>query len=251
MSNRQGEHLSDQLLAILCHDISNPLSVLAFNLEILAKTEFEGSQDINQQRFFRCQTAVKKIRSILVMVRDAHALQLGKINITVEPVSLRKCWDQAVSDYETSLLVKKINIQETEWPSTDWVMGHEQILISHVFSNLLSNAIKFSSASKTLWVGVQNSIDNENEVSFYISDEGPGIPQSKIEFLFDFKKQTTSTGSDHERGTGLGLPILRFFLNQLLAKIEVHSRVKVEDDFFHGTLFEIRFKKAQLNNKNV
>ncbi|MFN8846050.1 MAG: sensor histidine kinase [Bdellovibrionales bacterium] len=180
--------------------------------------------------------------TILEFVKEAHLLQLGKLKIETSPISLKKCWDQVLLDFEVNLRLKNIKAFETEWPKNDIVNGHEQILTSHVFSNLLSNAIKFSLPNSTIWFGAQ--VISESEISFYISDEGSGIPESKIKDLFELKKPTTSTGSALERGSGLGLPIVQFFLFHLGTNIQVYTRFNSKNEFFHGTLFEIRFKKV-------
>ncbi|MFN9067171.1 MAG: histidine kinase dimerization/phospho-acceptor domain-containing protein, partial [Bdellovibrionales bacterium] len=99
MSLKNNSIISDQLLAILCHDLSTPLTVLAFNLEILSKEEY-SEIDLNQKRFIRCFSAVKKMITILEFVKEAHLLQLGKLKIETSPISLKKCWDQVLLDFE-------------------------------------------------------------------------------------------------------------------------------------------------------
>lgn len=238
MSLKKPNEIGEQLLSVVCHDLANPLTVLAFNLEILNATSMDPTTEMSQVRLQRCLGAVHKVRAIVEMVRQAHALRLGKLEISREPVNLRSCLMEVFDEYQLKAIEKRVRFILCEWVDQDQVFCEARLLTSHILSNLVSNAIKFSPRGGEIFCGCRRLASG---LVFYISDSGDGIPERKLQPLFDFHSMTTTVGSSNEKGSGLGLPIVRFFLNQIGADIKVYSRFKKGQDPLHGTLFEIHF----------
>jgi signal transduction histidine kinase len=248
MSSKKTSVMADQLLSVVCHDLANPLTVLAFNLEILNSTSMDPTSELSYVRLQRCLSAVHKVRAIVEMVRQTHALRLGKLEISREPVSLRKCLMEVFDEYQLRAIEKKTRFILCEWADQDQVFCDPRLLTAHILSNLVSNAIKFSPRSGEIYCGTRQT---RSGLIFYISDCGDGIPERKIGQLFDFHSMTTTTGSANEKGSGLGLPIVQFFLSQIGADIKVHSRFKKNQDPLHGTLFEIHFPYVMSEKRNT
>ena len=97
-----------------------------------------------------------------------------------------------------------------------------------VFSNLISNAIKFSDRDKTIKIKVK---DNQDYVSFEVSDEGMGIPKDLLGSLFEPFSRARRSGTEGERSTGLGLSIVKKIIDAHNGKIRINS---MEDE---GTTF--------------
>lgn len=83
--------------------------------------------------------------------------------------------------------------------------------LQQVLTNLLSNAIKFSPAESTITVAIESG---ETGVSLSVSDEGRGIPEDKLETIFDRFQQVDASDSRQKGGTGLGLAICRTIVEQ-------------------------------------
>ena len=76
-----------------------------------------------------------------------------------------------------------------------------------------------------------------------IKDEGIGMPQEIIKNLFSENAQTNRIGTKNETGTGFGMPLAKYFINEYGAEIEIISQEKVNKTDDHGSTFLIKFKK--------
>ena len=90
--------------------------------------------------------------------------------------------------------------------------------IRQILFNLLSNAIGFSAAGHTIDLAAAR---RDGEILFTVSDEGSGIPLEILEHVFD-RFKTYTTGSRH-RGVGLGLSIVRSFVELHGGRVEINS----------------------------
>jgi anti-sigma regulatory factor (Ser/Thr protein kinase) len=116
--------------------------------------------------------------------------------------------------------------------SLDFIYSDE-IKIKQIIKNLLSNSLKFTKEGK-IYFFVE---DYKTDIKITIQDEGIGIPQDKIEYIFDRFKQLDGTRTRKYGGTGLGLTICKELITLLNGKINVTSQVGV------GTTFEVIIPK--------
>jgi signal transduction histidine kinase len=105
----------------------------------------------------------------------------------------------------------------------------------------LSNAIKFSEPGTEIRVDIYAEAES---IKLVITDRGMGIPAEIIPYLFDRGKATSRPGTQGERGTGFGLPIVKAYMNRYGGSIEVHSVPKAEGVNDHGTTFTLVFVAA-------
>ena len=104
----------------------------------------------------------------------------------------------------------------------------------------MSNAIKFSNKASNIIVEAYA----QGEFKYIkIQDFGIGMPESLINDIFLDHKKTTRTGTELEAGTGFGMPLAKFFIEQYGADIEVISKEKKSNNQDHGTTFTIIFHK--------
>ena len=96
-------------------------------------------------------------------------------------------------------------------------------------TNLLSNAIKFSPRGATVWLKAE---EQGEYILFQVKDQGRGIPQDKLESIFErFQQVDTSDARNHE-GTGLGLAICRSIVQQHEGQIWVESTLGEGSKFY-------------------
>ncbi|NRA46218.1 MAG: ATP-binding protein [Oligoflexales bacterium] len=113
-------------------------------------------------------------------------------------------------------------------------------LLNDVINNLLTNAIKFSYDNGTITVKCYLSQDWK---VVEIIDKGMGIPKNLIGKLFDYYKSTSRLGTQGEKGTGFGLPLVKSFMDAYHGCIDVKSTEKGKGEG-HGTTFTLKFKNA-------
>lgn len=93
-------------------------------------------------------------------------------------------------------------------------------MISTVLRNLISNAIKFTSQNGEIGISAEK---RSNEILFTVSDSGIGIAPERLEKLFRIDESDSTPGTNHERGTGLGLILCKEFVEKHNGKIWAES----------------------------
>jgi signal transduction histidine kinase len=102
-------------------------------------------------------------------------------------------------------------------------------MIGTVFRNLISNAIKFTMQGGEVII---SAVEKQNEIIFSVRDTGVGIPKNNIGKLFRIDQNYSTTGTNKEKGTGLGLILCKDFIEKHGGKIWVESEEKIGSTFF-------------------
>ena len=229
------------LLKILCHDVTNPISVIDSYAELLSNRRSYKDTKVDEW--------VKKIRNacdssmeILEHVQDLEALYSEDKKIPLSPVSVEGALEQAIYLIEDNLEQKSIDLEID-------VLGHENLFVSaeprslayQVFLNILTNAVKFSYKKGKVKVHIQGL---ESYVLIKISDHGTGIKESLRHQIFDQSSDYSSDGTLGEKGKGFGLSIVKAYVEKYGGTISLDSHHESEFDD-HGSTFEIRLPRAQ------
>jgi len=176
---RQNERL-DEFASVVSHDLRNPLNVVQGHLELAQETGVERHFGVIEQEIDRVEMLLDEL---LALARE------GKVVSDPETVSLvevaQAAWD-GVSTGGATL----------ELPESDPTVDADETRLRELFENLFRNAVEHAGPDVTVRVGT-------TEAGFYVADDGPGIPESDRERVFDRGYTTT------DDGTGLGLDIVQ------------------------------------------
>ncbi|MEI7502639.1 MAG: HAMP domain-containing sensor histidine kinase [Paludibacter sp.] len=110
----------------------------------------------------------------------------------------------------------------------------DDVSINTVFRNIISNAIKFTPNNGT--ITITGKISNSN-VEISITDTGVGMADDAIRKIFEENQHFTSSGTDNEQGTGLGLMLVKDFVKKNNGSLRVESKLK------EGTIFTVILPK--------
>jgi signal transduction histidine kinase len=233
---------NQQLVRVLCHDLNNTLSVVQLTSSRAVKI-FDQLTPTQQLDFWkRVQRAALKERDLISYVRELTALESGKKNIQLTPVTLLDVIESSKFVFHEKLLEKELALIE-HIPSQVKVMAEVVSLTHSVINNLISNAIKFSPRGKK--IEVIGSPLGENKYQLLVKDEGIGIPKESLSDLFSMNKKTSRVGTEGESGTGFGMPLVLATMHAYGGSIEVDSCSI--DDLNHdsnkssGTTFKLIF----------
>ena len=111
-----------------------------------------------------------------------------------------------------------------------------------IIANILTNAIKFSPEGGSITLTCH---DNGSQIELHIEDEGDGVPQHILPYLFDPLAPTSREGTAGETGTGFGLPIVKKFISVLGGEISVHSPARPNPAEKRGTKVRLAFQRGQ------
>jgi signal transduction histidine kinase len=218
------------LLRVLAHDISNPLTYMMSSHTMLQK-------DIPDEKKTKMMNNLKKgmntIHDIVNNVREYESIQSSKKVFITKPVQVKKVVEEALKTFEFKLEDKKITVINEIEDKDITVMADMVSLKNQIISNLISNAIKFTPEGGTIRIFPEQS---DPYYVLCIKDTGIGIEPEMIDKLFLPDGKTNRPGTNGEKGTGFGLPIVKQILNQFGAEINVESNGD-------GTTFKLIFQK--------
>lgn len=205
----------DEFLAMLSHELRNPLAAIQSSAMLLAKDNLgpqsrrEASAVLSRQ--------FGHLTRILDDLLDVTRVLRGKLSIVSERVALHRVLADAI-EAVSSRIIQRGHSFKAELPDQDlWVWGNptrlEQIVV-----NLLVNAIKFTPHGGSILLRVMQLATN---VEISVRDNGPGIPADLLPSIFDPFVQGAQTLARSDGGLGIGLMLVRTFVHLHGGAIEV------------------------------
>ncbi|WP_245864143.1 response regulator [Paenibacillus donghaensis] len=165
-------------------------------------------------------SAGKDLLQLIDEILDLAKLEVGKMSAVLEPVSLQDISNHLFRHFEQPALKKELHFDvhtDNRLPDNIMTDGHR---LQQILNNLLSNALKFTPAQGSVSLSIRTA---GADIIFSVSDTGIGIPDSKLESIFEAFQQADGTTSRKYGGTGLGLTICRELASLLGGRIEVES----------------------------
>ncbi|WP_255460669.1 sensor histidine kinase [Edaphobacter albus] len=198
------EKMKDEFISTVSHELRTPLTSLRGALGLLSggalETRPEKSRQMLEIAINNTDRLVKLVNDILDLQRiSSGKSDLRRTDILAKELLRRAVEMEAIPQNRISLTADEIFV----WADVD--------LIVQVLRNLLSNAIKFSPAESRIALCARSL--NDQEIVFEIHDEGRGIPEDKLEHIFERFQQVDASDSRDLGGTGLGLAICRSIIH--------------------------------------
>ena len=209
----------DEHLAFVAHDLRTPLNAISLATSVLERTLPAQSTGTEYAQMFKTlRRNVQHLDKLVGKVIEENTKLLSDSGIKLErrAFDLWPLVEYLVHDLEPvahpahTRLINKV--------PDDMVIYADAGLLRRVFQNLIANAIKYSPGGEVV-IGARES-GAEGAVECRVSDNGAGIPQERLEKLFD--KSETDPGK--EDGSGLGLAIVKTFVEAHDGKVSVESR---------------------------
>lgn len=223
---RKAEELRRQFIADVSHELRTPLTAIQGFLEaaldgVIPWEEFRAKYlPLIHEETMRLS---RLIRDLL----DLSLMESGKIKLNMEPVDVAALADEVILKLTPLFQEKRITI-ENRLPSPLFVLGDRDRL-AQVLTNLLHNAILFSREEST--ITIEGEQDKET-TTVSILDEGPGIPEEDIPFIFERFYRVDKSRSRKGGGMGLGLAIVREIVERHGGKVGVANRPQGGSRFF-------------------
>ncbi len=224
-------HFKDKLFSIISHDLRNPLASLKGALELL-KTDFLSAQDKNHL-IERLSNDLQATSYLLDNLLNWTRTQMQGLKINPTEVNLSSLIEESFSLFRLHAENKKISLQ-SNIPADVYVWADME-MTKLIIRNLVHNAIKYTSFMGVVRI---NTFPVDNYVIIAVQDTGKGMSKEEQEKLFGiehFSKQGTS----NEKGSGLGLLLVKDFVEKNNGTIWVES-IENEGSTFSFTLPRIR-----------
>ncbi len=220
----------DRIMQILSHDLRSPISGIKAASELIGRTPADTAlvSEFSTLITRVSDTLIELINNFLDMARASD----GKIELYPDYCDIREIARRAVDVLGVLATGKNILISTSFAEDVPLlVLDHSKML--QVFTNLLSNAIKFTPSGGTISVGIERG--SAGDVVVHVADTGIGIPEAHIPMLFEQFGRHQRSGTAGERGTGLGMALVKSLVEMHGGSISVHSEAG------QGTTFTMQF----------
>ena len=216
----------DNFFSIISHDLRSPFdSILGFT-EIL-KNEFEEltSEEIKLYLDSLYQTS-RHIYSLLTNLLHYSRFQLGKIDFDQKSLQINLIINKVVETLEGSALKKEIKIKN--FVKDDFTVYADEDMLNSIFLNLITNAIKFTDRGGKIEITAKKQ---NGFIEISVKDDGIGMDEDKIQKIFKLDRKKSTPGTENEVGTGIGLLIVKQFIEKQGGKISVTSKPSLGSNF--------------------
>jgi signal transduction histidine kinase/ActR/RegA family two-component response regulator len=208
----------NEFLAMLAHELRNPLSPIGMAASLLDRTPNATPQLHKLSRVIGRQ--VDHMAKLLDDLLDAARISSGKITLSTEPLVLADVLQQAVETIQPCVQERRQRLQVELSPESVVVEG-DQVRLTQVFTNLLANASKYTPDGGTLRLTAHA---DAGQVTVGIEDNGNGIAPEIIPYIFDLFTQGPRALARSEGGLGVGLNVVRNLVNMHAGTVTAESR---------------------------
>ncbi len=223
-AEREISELKSRFVSMASHEFRTPLSTVLSSAALIQSYAHRGDVDSINRHVGRIQSAVNNLNTILTEFLSLGRLEEGKTVAQFAEVDLPALIEETLNEIGPLLRPGQ---------KTDYCHEGERralldaSLLKHVLFNLLSNASKYS--AEHTCIRVRSRIGG-NEISIHVQDEGVGIPEADQKHLFSrFFRAANAT---HVQGTGLGLYIVKCYVELMHGRIGFQSREGQGSDFW-------------------
>jgi signal transduction histidine kinase/CheY-like chemotaxis protein len=213
----EANQTKDQFLAVLGHELRNPLAPALTALELMKARNpdtFKREREVLERQVAHMSRLVNDLL-------DVSRLARGKVQLDRRRFELKEAVDRAV-DMARPLIVRHLHTIDVSVPVSGLMLDADLDRIVQVLSNLLTNAAKYSTSAGHISLTAAVSGDR---VIIMCEDDGPGIPADLAPQLFDTFAQGPRSLDRREGGLGLGLALARTFTELHGGTIRYETRV--------------------------
>ncbi|WP_339810576.1 ATP-binding protein [uncultured Imperialibacter sp.] len=220
-----------KIFSIIGHDLRNSVANLKQLLDLLnsKKITLKELREVAPE----AKQSVDASFDVLDNLLHWGLTQMNGIRTNIEPVLLQPILAEITSHFK--LFVERKNISLTFQSAANLMVLGDAPQLTVVLRNLVGNAIKFTKANGAIAVEAE---DMGDLVRIRVKDNGVGISEDKLKLLFKHETHYSESGTNDEKGTGLGLLLCYEFVENM------GSRLEVETALGEGTTFFFDMKKA-------
>jgi PAS domain S-box-containing protein len=215
---RDADRRKDEFLAMLAHELRNPLAPIRNAIELLDPSRAPTTQNFETMR----EVIGRQVRHLSRLVDDlldVARITQGKITLRQENVSLVAAIEAAIETVAPAL-TKKAHTLRTEMPDDSVYIVGDGVRIAQVLGNILSNAVKYTPQEGEILVDVHES---DEDVQITVRDNGVGMSAETIPHIFDLFVQSQNSLERSEGGLGIGLPLARTLVELHGGQIQAFS----------------------------
>jgi len=200
---KEADRMKDEFLAVLAHELRNPLAPIANALQLMRM----NASDPQQLKWSRevIERQLSQLKRLVDDLIDVSRITRGKITLSRERIAVAALIERAVETVEP-LMQEHAQTFAVESPATPlWVDG-DPLRLTQALGNILGNAAKYTNRGGHIGLSAR---EEGEEVVIRIRDDGIGIPAERLPMIFDLFTQLDRKGDHAQSGLGIGLALVR------------------------------------------
>ncbi|HET7369511.1 MAG TPA: ATP-binding protein [Gammaproteobacteria bacterium] len=243
---RNASRRKDEFLAMLAHELRNPLMPIRNALAIHGRAD---SREAAERARAMMDRHIKRMTRLIDDLLDVSRITRGKIKLQKERIELKRAVDTAI---ETTRPLITANRQQLDvsLPPQPVYLNADPTRVEQILTNLLTNAARYTAAGGHISLAVEPEGDN---ATVAVRDDGIGIPPDKLERIFELFSQVEDGDGRARSGLGIGLTLV-----QRLAEMHGGSVTARSDGPGRGSEFIVRLPRlphaeraAPLSSRNA
>lgn len=229
-SMRREEELAKQqknFLLSVTHELKSPIASAKLQMETLLMRELEKEKQ--KEVITGAIQDTERLNNLVENILLAAKIENTGIQLNKENISLTTLLEETCVGFIRRFRIKHRIVVEAE---KDIRLHADSFSLVTIISNLVENAVKYSPETSSIHIRLKNK---SGQIIFSISDEGPGIPDAEKQNIFEKFYRIGNEETRSTKGTGLGLFIVKYLVEQN------NGTISVRDNSPIGTVFEIVF----------
>jgi len=215
---KQLNEIKSRFVSMASHEFRTPLSTILSSATLVSKYQKTEEGEKRERHLKKIKDSVSHLNNLLEDFLSLGKLEEGKVSISISSFAVREFIDDVIE--EMKVIQKKGQQIICKYEGVDY-FSTDKRLLKNILINLFSNALKFSDEDRSVWINIENKND---QLRVMIRDEGIGIPEEDQHHLFT----TFFRGKNvvNIEGTGLGLPIVKRYVDLLNGTVSLKSKLE-------------------------
>jgi signal transduction histidine kinase/ActR/RegA family two-component response regulator len=227
------DHAKSEFLANMSHEIRTPMNGVLGMAELLLMSKMSAVQKSYTETILQSGNA---LLTIINDILDFSKINDGKLELERSPFSLRTLVDDVTALVSPTANAKGLEVTSRIHPRLPEQLVGDAGRLRQVLVNLVGNAVKFTDEGHVT-ISISGTTSGAiSKISIEVEDSGMGIPQDRLDTIFEKFNQVDNSGSGQFEGTGLGLTIC-----QMLVK-EMGGTIQVDSSLGHGSKFSFQIE---------
>ena len=216
----------DKFFSIISHDLRNPFTAFMGFSELMLR-QLKKQQYENLEKYARAiYSTASSGGELLSNLLDWSRAQRGKLQFRPEKINLHELLHTLMTLFREQAKSKEIEIETTI--ASDISLMADRNMLQTILRNLVSNAIKFSYRNSTIKLSIKQ---DDKYIIINVTDQGLGMTPEVQAKIFHIHTNESLPGTEEEKGTGLGLILVKDFVDKHNGQIKVESQPKKGSKF--------------------
>jgi signal transduction histidine kinase/DNA-binding response OmpR family regulator len=227
------DRMKNEFLSVVSHELRTPLTSIRGSLGLVASGSLVELTPQAERMVSIAVESSERLTRLINDILDIERIQSGKLPMNLTPHAAGHLLEATATEMSGLAAMADVRLEVSSEPGR--VLADADRMVQ-ALTNLVGNAVKFSPAGAVVRL---QAVADESHMTFCVHDDGRGIPEDKLESVFEPFEQVDSTDARQKGGTGLGLSICRGI-------VERHGgRIWAESDPDTGTTVRFTLPKVR------